>query len=293
MKNNNTPMTVDSLITEKCRRAADDNKHVIHYWCNDIQPNRTTLVFLPGLTADHHLFDYQVQYFASIYNVIVWDAPGHGASRPFKLDFSLDDKAHYLHDLLATEGIERPVLVGQSMGGYVAQCYLELYPSGASGFISIDSAPLKRQYCTNAELWLMRHAEPMYRAFPWRMLLKSGPKGCCTTEQGQRQMLNMMQSYTKDEYCRLAGHGYRMLADAIASGREYDISCPALLLCGEHDRAGSARNYNHRWAAGESLPLKWIPSAGHNSNVDRPDIVNKAIADFVEAVPVSTTTTHL
>ena len=29
----------------------------IHYWINDIQPNRITLVMLPGLTADHHLFN--------------------------------------------------------------------------------------------------------------------------------------------------------------------------------------------------------------------------------------------
>ena len=257
---------------------------VIHYWTNDLLPGRQTLVFMPGLTADHRLFDGQVQYFAPTHNVLVWDAPGHAASRPFKLDFSLDDKARFLHDILTAEGIESPVLVGQSMGGYVGQCYLDLFPTGASGFVSIDSAPLKRRYCTSAELWLMRHAEPMYRGFPWRMLLKSGPKGCCETAHGQRQMLEMMQGYTKDEYCRLAGHGYRMLAEAIASERRYDIPCPALLLCGEHDKAGSTHNYNRRWAAGEGLPLQWIPSAGHNSNVDQPDIVNAVIDNFLKTL---------
>jgi len=273
MKNNTATMT---------EKQFDTTNGAIHYWTNDLQPGRQTLVFLPGLTADHRLFDNQVQYFAPTHNVLVWDAPGHGASRPFNLDFSLDDKACFLHNILSTEGIERPVLVGQSMGGYVSQCFLNLFPSEASGFISIDSAPLKRCYCTSAELWLMRYAEPMYRAFPWRTLLKSGPKGCCETEHGQRQMLEMMQIYTNDEYCHLAGHGYRMLADAIASGRQYDIPCPALLLCGECDKAGSTRRYNRRWAAGERLPLQWIPSAGHNSNVDRPDIVNTAIENFLK-----------
>ncbi len=256
----------------------------IHYWTNNLQPGRQSLVLLPGLTADHQLFDSQVQQFSPTYNLLVWDAPGHGASRPFRLDFSLDDKALFLHDILAAEGIERPVLVGQSMGGYVAQCYLELFPSEASGFVSIDSAPLNRRYCTAAELWLMRHSEPMYRAFPWRMLLKSGPKGCCETEHGQRQMLEMMQGYTQDEYCRLAGHGYRMLADAIASDRRFDLPCPALLLCGQRDQAGSTRNYNRRWAAGEGLTLQWIPRAGHNSNVDQPDLVNSAIEKFLKTL---------
>ena len=35
----------------------------IHYRTNDILPNRKTLVFLPGLTADHHLFDRQTEAF--------------------------------------------------------------------------------------------------------------------------------------------------------------------------------------------------------------------------------------
>ena len=31
----------------------------IHYWINEIDKDRVTLVFLPGLTADHRLFDKQ------------------------------------------------------------------------------------------------------------------------------------------------------------------------------------------------------------------------------------------
>ena len=35
----------------------------IHYWTNNIDTTKITLVFLPGLTADHRLFDKQVEYF--------------------------------------------------------------------------------------------------------------------------------------------------------------------------------------------------------------------------------------
>ena len=43
---------------------------VIHYWMNDFQPGRAVLVFLPGLTADHRLFDKQVEAFESTYNLL-------------------------------------------------------------------------------------------------------------------------------------------------------------------------------------------------------------------------------
>ena len=41
----------------------------IHYWVSVSNPDTITLVFLPGLTADHRLFDKQIQYFENRYNV--------------------------------------------------------------------------------------------------------------------------------------------------------------------------------------------------------------------------------
>lgn len=98
----------------------------IRYWVSVSNPDTITLVFLPGLTADHRLFDKQIQYFENRYNVIVWDAPAHGSSWPFRFDFDLFDKAKWLNDILNQEGITKPVIVGQSMGGYVGQAYAQL-----------------------------------------------------------------------------------------------------------------------------------------------------------------------
>ena len=35
----------------------------IHYFVNIIDKQKITLVFLPGLTADHRLFEKQIEYF--------------------------------------------------------------------------------------------------------------------------------------------------------------------------------------------------------------------------------------
>jgi len=256
-------------------------KGTIHYWTNEISRGRTALVFLPGLTADHRLFDRQTEAFENEFDVLVWDAPGHAASRPFDLDFTLMDKAAWLYSILENEEIKHPVLIGQSMGGYVSQCFMEKYPKEAAGFISIDSAPLKRCYVTGAEIWALRRTEPMYRAFPWKTLRKLGINGCSTTEYGRSLMEKFIDPYTKDEYCRLSGHGMKMLADAMAADLPYAIDCPAVLICGEKDSAGSAKSYCRRWAEKEGLPLFWIKGAGHNSNTDRPEEVNSIIKDFV------------
>ena len=253
----------------------------IHYWVDIPDPSRQTLVFLPGLTADHRLFEKQLAAFAGRYNRLTWDAPGHAASRPFVLDFALKDKAIWLHDILEREGVSRPVLIGQSMGGYVSQCFMELYPGSAEAFVSIDSAPLKRHYYTGWELWLLKRCEPIYRYYPWKPLQNTGAKGCAVSAYGQALMRAMMNDYTHEEYSRLAGHGFAMLAEAVEAKLPYRIDCPCLLLCGEKDRAGSARSYNRRWAAQEDLELVWIKDAGHNSNTDAPERVNALIENFL------------
>lgn len=255
---------------------------IIHYFTNEIRPERRALVFLPGLTADHRLFEKQIPFFANRYNILVWDAPGHAFSRPFSLDFALSDKARWLHEILSAEGIRQPILVGQSMGGYVSQMYLELFPGEVDRFVSIDSAPLKRKYMTSAELWLLSRMEPMYRLYPWKALIKAGSDGVADTTYGKKLMHQMMQQYSPKEYAALAGHGYRMLANAVALNRPYEIPCPCILICGEHDRAGSAKSYNKRWAKTEGLTIHWIPNAGHNSNTDCPDEINQIIEDFCQ-----------
>lgn len=253
----------------------------IHYWLTPGKPGKPWLVFLPGLTADHHLFDGQIPAFSD-FGCLIWDAPAHAASRPFRLDFSMEDLARYLHEILCAEGIAQPVLIGQSLGGYIAQCYMARYPGTVAGFVSIDSAPLTRHYFSGWELKLLKHTRWMYAVIPWRLLLKWGIQGTSRTPQGRALMEKTWSVYSREEYLDLADHGYRILAEAVEARPSYPISCPTLLLCGEKDAAGSARRYNRRWAETEQLPLVWLKGAGHNSNTDVPEEVNRLILGFLE-----------
>ena len=259
----------------------------IRYWINK-QADHTSaqLVFLPGLTADYRLFDKQIAYFEGKYPVFVWDAPGHAASYPFALTFNLTDKAKWLDAILTKEGFDQPVLVGQSMGGYVAQAYAQLFPEKLRGFVSIDSAPLQREYVTGIEIWLLKKMEPVYRHYPWKSLLQSGTTGVATTEYGRQLMRDMMLVYDGDQarYAKLSGHGYRMLAEAMEADLPYTIPCPALLICGEKDRAGSCIRYNKAWHKRTGIPIEWIPNAGHNSNTDAPETVNRLIEELLASL---------
>lgn len=58
----------------------------VHYWIS--RPKDTpkgTIVFTHGLTANHTMYEKQVDYFENRYTVTVWDVPMHGLSIPYQV----------------------------------------------------------------------------------------------------------------------------------------------------------------------------------------------------------------
>ena len=132
-------------------------------------------------------------------------------------------------------------------------------------------------------IWLLKRMEPVYRHYPWKTLLKQGTEGVATSEYGRALMLDFMMTYDNDQkrYAALAGGGYRMLAEAVEADLPYEIKCPAMLICGTKDHAGSCIRYNKAWHKQTGIPLHWIEGAGHNSNTDKPEEINRLIDEFL------------
>ena len=164
----------------------------------------------------------------------------------------------------------------------MGQAYAQLYPDKMTGFVSIDSAPLQRSYVTAVEIWLLKRMEPVYAHYPWKWLLKSGSEGVATSDYGRNLMREIMLTYDGNQkrYAQIAGHGFRILAAAMEKNLPYEIKCPVLLICGTQDHAGPCIRYNKAWHRNTKIPLMWIEGAGHNSNTDKPEQLNRLIDEF-------------
>lgn len=217
-------------------RSYQTRQGTIRYWVSAPGPRGTALVFLPGLTADHRLFQMQFSFFASRPAPAGVGRTGPRGLPPICPGFLPDGTGRVAPRDLGSGEDGGPVLSVSPWGGIWAQCFMERFPGQARGFISIDSAPLQRRYVTAAELWALRRCELLYRCYPWSILRKAGARGCAETAQGQTLMKEMMDCYSKREFSALAGHGFRALAEAMAADLPYKVDCPALLLCGERDR---------------------------------------------------------
>ncbi len=249
-----------------------------YYWVSDAE-SEIALVFLPGLTADHRLFEQQTSFFKDKYKLIVWDCPCHGKSRPYS-EFSYSNITAELDCILNTESVEKALFIGQSLGGMIAQFYIDSHPQRVVGFVSIDSAPFGDYYSKSDMFWLSQ-LEWMCKMFPDKTLRKSMAKMCGTTELAQNRMLEMLSEYSKNELCRLMYIGE---AAFIPENKEVSLPCDCLLLLGDKDYVGKVASYNKEWAKNTGYPLYIIKGAAHNSNDDCPDEVNELILGFVRNI---------
>ncbi|STQ91160.1 alpha/beta fold hydrolase [Iodobacter fluviatilis] len=106
---------------------------------------KPTLILLHGGPGyDHTGFKPAFSQLADIAQIIYYDHRGHGRSNPRPMaELTLDHFADDLVALCSALGISKPIVLGQSFGGFVAQHYLAKYPDHPSKVIlSSTSAAL-------------------------------------------------------------------------------------------------------------------------------------------------------
>lgn len=254
------------------------HKGNVFYWRSATwDAGKDTIFFLHGLTADHSMFEGQISAFAPDYNLLTWDTPGHGKSRPFAT-FDFGDTSEYIKRILDANSVDQAILVGQSLGGYLAQSFIKRYPDRIKGFVSIDSTPYGSGYYSEFDIWILKQVEWMAHMYPFRWLKKAMAKQVSTTRRAYENMMQMLSPYGRNELCHLMGLGYAGFLD---DNCELKIPCPVLLILGEKDRTGKVAQYNKAWAQQTGYPLKIVKGAAHNVNVDKPDEVNACICDFL------------
>lgn len=262
------------------RKRLETDQGSIFYWYSKCGDTNVTMVFLHGLTADHTLFEKQISHYWGQANLLCWDAPAHGKSRPYQ-EFSYDDAAKVLKQILNQENIKEAIFIGQSMGGYVIQTLLKHEPQMVKGFIGIDTCPFGERYYSRMDCWWLRQMEWMCMCFPHSLLIYSIAKTCTYTRESFDNMRAALSYYSKRELCHLLGAGY---SGFLKENCNLTIKCPALIMVGEYDRTGKVKKYCAEWHEATHIPFVTIPNAAHNSNFDNFEAVNLKMDNFISKI---------
>ncbi len=251
----------------------------VHYWIlKNRNPNAKCIVFTHGLTANHTMFEKQVEDFRENYTVITWDVPLHGLSRPYQ-NFSYEQTAKELKSILDRENIPKAVLVGMSMGGYPSQEFAYHYPEFVDRMVMLDTTPFGIEFYSKSDLWWLKQVAPIGKLFTDKMLRESMAKSVSKTDYSYKKMKEMLEPLSKAEIIEQMDIAYGRFAK---ENKDVNFNCPVLLLLGDSDTTGKVAQYNKAWAKTTGYPLHIIKHAAHFSNGDNPDQVNLEIENFIQ-----------
>lgn len=249
------------------------NNSEIYYWVRTGTTDEW-VILLHGAGLDHHMFDEQINGISSDYSLLLWDARCHGKSlsdQPFTFDAAVDD----LLAILRKENISQAVFIGQSMGGNIAQEVAMVQPKLVEGLVIID-ATRNAQTMTAMEKFYVKITPLMLAMYPRSLLINQTAQACGLKPSTQAYVKRCFETMPPQSFISVMSS----LLACIKPNESYREPCPVLLICGDHDTSGNIMKVMKQWP---DQTVNIIANAGHNSNQDQPEAVNKLIADFLKA----------
>ncbi|MCM3782477.1 alpha/beta hydrolase [Neobacillus mesonae] len=253
----------------------------IHYWITSGKPS-SWIIFLHGAGADHNMFEDQLNAvkLQDQYGVLLWDARGHGLSRPMEKGFSISLLVDDILSIMDREGICKATFIGQSMGGNIAQEVVFYHSDRVESLILIDCT-CNTMKLTILERLTIRMTPFLLAIYPWSALVKQSAAASSTQLHVQTYLIDCFQNVGKKDFRKI-------LLETTACfhyEKNDQITVPFLLICGEDDHTGNIRKIAPIWASGEpNCEFHWVKDAGHCANQDNPEAVNKLLVSFIQRI---------
>jgi 3-oxoadipate enol-lactonase len=195
---------------------------------------------------------------------------------------SIDEYAADVLGLLRLLDVDRAIVAGVSMGGYIALAMFRLAPQSVRGMVLAD---------TRAEADTPEAVENRRRAL--RLVDEGGPAAVAddmipklvgdTTRRTRPEVVARIRALILSSPAQaIAGAIRAMMTRPDSTGLLAAIACPTLVVVGDEDTLTppSLSENLHRRIAGSELVA--IPRAGHLASIEEPRAFNAALARFLD-----------
>ncbi|WP_341894729.1 alpha/beta fold hydrolase [Ferrovibrio terrae] len=253
--------------------------------------NGIPVIFLHGIGGAARLWQAQLESFSAAgFSAVALDLPGYG-SRPPVGDISFDAYAEDLEALVARLGLDRPVLVGHSLGGMIAQTALRRRPDGYRAVALSGTSPafgnaggdFQKQFLAD-RLGPLDAGRSMADLAPSIVASIMGPQ---PDPAGRAQAISAMGSTSEATY-RAAMH---CIVRFDERANLPAIHVPVLCLAGEHDRNAPAAMMERMAGKIPGARYVCLPGIGHLPNLEAPQAFDHAVLGFLSTACPPTPTT--
>jgi len=230
--------------------------------------NGPVLILVHGIGSSGASWDALIPALCRDFSPVALDLHGHGESARPEHGYLYDDYIRDIEGTLVALGVDRPLVMGHSLGGIVALWWAARHPDTAAGIVVVDS-PLRsgQDFMPAFDGWLAQNA--MSPDDLTALYLERNPDW--SEEQARRRAL-VMTGTARNVFAELradslANDGNDRLAEI------EHVTSPILLVRGEPE-TGSMVHPTDAAALVARLPdarVKTIPGAGHALHRERMD----------------------
>ena len=239
----------------------------------EIHGNGPAILLSHGYSATVEMWRGQLAPLSRHYQLILWDMRGHGQTD------SPDDPAAYSEEasvadmaaLLDAAETEYAIVGGLSLGGYMSLAFYLAHPVRVRALLLFDTGPGFKNDKARAA-WNKRTLETA-STFETDGLASLQSKG--------REMA--MSTHRSAAGLARAARGMLAQRDARVMKSLPNIKVPALIIVGADDTAFLA-SADYMAAKIPNARKIVIPHAGHEANLDQPEMFNQAVAGFLESL---------
>lgn len=245
-------------------------------------PSAFPVILIHGFPFSHDMWKLQVAALKNSYRIIAYDLRGHGNSSvgdgQYTLEFFVDD----LIGLLDNLRIERAVLCGLSMGGYIALRAVQRNPERVLALILADT---QSKADTN-EAKLKRGASIKAVKTSGVKAYAEGFVKSAFAPQTFTAKTDVVDSIRKiivsNSVLGICGALLALVSRTDTTEALPNIKVPTLILVGEHDALTpvSASREMHEKIPNSELHI--IPDAAHMSNLENPEVFNDHVLAFLQ-----------
>jgi pimeloyl-ACP methyl ester carboxylesterase len=247
------------------------------------------VVLLHGMAASWQWWLENIPALALRHRVIAVDLPGFGHSEPLPRPAEMATHARTVLDLLAGLGIESATVAGHSMGGLVSMAMFTADPQRVRNLILVDSGgvPMSERRLAVILVGLRICVAILRRRFV-RHALATKPWVRRLALRGAFRDPGVMSPALAALTMPLFG-GPGSVDAVAAAGRAVNatvpesITCPVLLVWGEHDAVVPPSAAHQMHAKLPDCELAVFAGSGHSPMVEFPQQFNDLALSFINA----------
>lgn len=242
------------------------------------------VIFIHAFPLNQTMWDDQVVALQSSCRVITLDLRGFGQSDAPRATYSMDQMAADVRELMSALEIDRAVLVGLSMGGYIALAFCRNYPNAVRALVladtraGADTREARERRLKSAEKAEQEGSHAIADDMIPLLLGKTSQERRSSVVQRVRSMIEA----NSPNGIASAQRGMAQRRDSTDVLSE--ITCPALVVVGSEDMLTPIEGAESLARGIRDARLRVIEGAGHLASLESPEQFNSVLIEFIGAI---------